>query len=360
LPAAELLLPYLRLIDESRFYSNGGALHQRLEERLAAHYGIRSEQLALAASGTTALIAALLAVTRGKQGDRRLVVCPSYSFAATAAAIEACGFTPYFADISADSWALDPARLARDRVLDRTAAILAVAPYGRAIDVSTWQRLSAERGIPVVIDAAAGFDTVDAGAVAAGDVLTVLSLHATKVFSTAEGGLVMGGDPHLIRRVVQGLNFGFAGGRQSLHQGINGKLSEYHAAVGLAELDGWAAKRQGFRASAEAYGRRAATHGLDTKILATTTRATPYALFQAVDADESLRVRSALAAANIESRFWYGYGLHLQPHFANCPMGELPVTRAVAPRLLGLPMAVDLSDADVGRIMAIVAQAQAN
>ncbi len=117
-------------------------------------------------------------------------------------------------------------------------AVMPVAAFGRPIDIAAWDRFRSSTGLPVVIDAAAGFDKA-----VSGETPTVVSLHATKVLGTGEGGFVISRDSALIRDIRSRSNFGFAGTREACSLAANAKLSEYHAAVGLAALDEWADAR---------------------------------------------------------------------------------------------------------------------
>src|SRR5262249_50699634 len=120
--------------------------------------------------------------------------------------------------------------------------------FGRPLDVSAWDSFRRQTGIPVVIDAAAGFDSL-----VPGDTPAVVSLHATKALGTGEGGFVISKDPSLIRAVQTRSNFGFYGQREALCAATNAKFSEYHAAVGHAALDEWAQTRAEWMAVARAY-----------------------------------------------------------------------------------------------------------
>src|SRR5947207_10784452 len=192
LPCAERLAPYLQQIDESRLYSNFGPLAVGLEQRLAAHFGIAGAAVTTVANATLGLTLALTA-----QGARPGTLCaiPAWTFIASAHAAMMAGLVPYFIDVDVASWALDA-----DRIGDALAgapgpvgAVMPVAPFGARIDIAAWDRFRAHSGIPVVIDAAAGFDTL-----VPGEVPAVVSLHATKVIGTGEGGFVISKDATLI------------------------------------------------------------------------------------------------------------------------------------------------------------------
>ncbi|PWJ20213.1 DegT/DnrJ/EryC1/StrS family aminotransferase [Jannaschia seohaensis] len=351
LPAAERLLPYHKHIDSARFYSNYGPLNDLLQQRLATHFGRRGDQLALANSGTSALYALLLAAAGPARAEKPVCVCPAFTFAATAAAAELCGYTPFLADIDAETWALDHERVMALGDLERVGAVITVAPFGRPPLFEAWQDFTRTTGIPLIIDAAASFDVLGEAAADHGDLPIAVSLHATKTFSTAEGGLMFCDDPAVVKRAVAALNFGFNDAREALGPGLNGKLSEYHCALGLAELDGWPDKRLGFLQVAGYYEASAEIAGLSDRIYVGREHANPYALFRAQSEDQAQEIVAALRRERIESRLWWGRGLHHQQHFRDCTAEPLPVTDDLAPRLLGLPFAVDLAPEDVERVI---------
>lgn len=355
LPPAQALLPYLQRVDDARYYTNHGALSVELSGRLSQLYGVDSSQLLLASTGTSAIIGALLACAGRPRAGRMLCVCPSFTFVATAVAAVACGYEPFIADIDTETWALNPVTLAQLPEIERVGAVIAVAPCGRTPDLDAWQRFATSTGIPVVVDAAACFDTLDRAQLARSDVPVAVSLHATKTFSTAEGGLILCRDASIIERATRALNFGFYDSRESIGPSINGKMSEYHAAIGLAELDGWQDKRAGFLKTSELYRAAAKAHGVGDRIISDCRNATPYAFHLAGSAGEALKLEETLRRQSIDTRRWYGGGLHRQPAFERCARTDLPYTDDLAARLTGLPFAVDLGAEPISRIAAVAA-----
>jgi dTDP-4-amino-4,6-dideoxygalactose transaminase len=254
LPRAEALMPYLRRIDESRVYTNFGPLVLELEVRLHRHFGLANGNLVSASSGTAGLIGAILA-SAGRAGHNRpYALMPSFTFVATAVAAELCGYRPCFGDVDARTWILDPDALLQHPQLDQVGVIIPVATFGRPVPQAAWESFSERTGIPVIIDGAASIEAVSKDpARHLGSLPVVMSFHATKSFATGEGGCVITTDTELTARAFQALNFGFYGTRDSRGASTNGKMSEYHAAVGLAELDGWEGKLNAYRAVADMY-----------------------------------------------------------------------------------------------------------
>lgn len=223
------LQPYLDQIWRSRVLTNGGPLHEQLEHALADHLGV--DHLSLFNNGTIALMAAVKALDlRGE------VITSPFSFVATAHALAWNGLTPVFADIEENGFNLDP-ETTKNAITDATTGILPVHCYGRPCDVKAFARLGREAGLKVLYDAAHAFDvrSGESSILEHGD-LSILSFHATKVFTTIEGGAVVCQDAAMKKRVDLLRNFGFLGETQVADIGINGKMSELHAAFGLVHL----------------------------------------------------------------------------------------------------------------------------
>jgi dTDP-4-amino-4,6-dideoxygalactose transaminase len=360
LPGAKRLLPYLKRIDGNRWYANRGELVVELERRLSLLFGGRSENVVSASSGTSAIEAAILASAGRATPQRPFALVPAYTFVATAVAVERCGYLPYLVDIGAESWMASPAGLLDHRILPRTGVVVPVAPYGRAISQAAWQQFMHRTGIPIVIDAAAAFEAVlaDPGGIT-GAVPIALSFHATKPFSTGEGGAVVWSDTEGLARVVSCLNFGFRDSRDSTGPGTNGKMSEYHAAVGLAALDEWDAKAAANRAVARAYRKAAAAQRIGDRIIAAPDIASNYVLLRAATAAQAAKVVRDLSTHGIEHRLWYGLGLHRQTYFASAAADPLPVTDDLAPRLVALPAFEDLAAEAIDQITGHAARALA-
>jgi dTDP-4-amino-4,6-dideoxygalactose transaminase len=356
LPKAEQLLPYLRRIDATRIYSNYGPLVLELEGRLARALSLPPGSVATAGTGTAGLMGAMLALAGEARPERPLALMPSYTFVATAVAAQRCGYQPWLADVDDGDWMLHPQALLAHPQLARIGLVVPVASYGRPVPHAPWQEFSERTGIPVVIDAAASFEAVSAEpARYFGPLPVVLSLHATKSLATGEGGCVASTDLELMTRVVRALNFGFQFSRDSLAPSFNGKLSEYHAAVGLAELDAWQAKQQAFASVVASYRRQADALGIADRLVTAPSISSCYVLLRCADTAQSARVQASLRAHGVEFRLWYGQGVHAQTWFADSARDPLPVTEALAPCLLGLPMAADLGDGDIGRVLRAVA-----
>jgi dTDP-4-amino-4,6-dideoxygalactose transaminase len=344
LPVTERITPYMRRIDGTRIYSNFGPLVQLLESRLAAVFGVPEGGVATVANATLGLALSLVS-HQLKPGS--MCAIPAWTFAATPHAVTQAGLVPYFVDVDPVTWALDPDTLEEEivRAPGKVSAVMPVAPFGRPIDIAAWDRFRKRTGLAVVIDAAAGFDSL-----AAGRVPSVISLHATKVLGVGEGGCVVSHDLDLIKDLRTRSNFGFYSSRESRVSATNAKLSEYHAAIGLAALDEWDAARAEWMAVAQTYG--SVFSGLNRVQLQSGFGATWIASTCIVDiADAGAnRVEQALSAANIQTRRWWGNGAHDHPATRHMARTSLPVTESLAQSTIGLPFYRDLDPSAIRRI----------
>jgi dTDP-4-amino-4,6-dideoxygalactose transaminase len=349
LPIVERLLPYLRRIDETRWYTNSGPLVGEFEERLAAHFSVPPSAVAAQANGTLALTVGLRALD-AVLGSRCLV--PSWTFAASAAAVLAAGLVPYFVDVDRTSWALDPnSVLSQAGAAGNIGVVMVVSPFGVPIDRTAWDRFNEATGIAVLIDAAAGFDAIATGsAMRPGHTPIMVSLHATKSFGIGEGGLLISTDSEFMLRVRRLANFGFEPDRRIAFPGINGKLSEYAAAVGLAALDEWPQTRRQWSNRTAAYAHRlrnvpgiALTPGYGQGWVSS------YCNVEVQSG--AMGMADQLARSGIETRHWWGPGCHAQPAYRDFARAALPVTEMLADTVLGLPSSVDISDAEIDRVV---------
>src|SRR5262249_25159808 len=150
----------------------------------------------------------------------------------------------------------DPEWLVHHPLINKIGLVVPVAPFGRPVPHEPWHAFRRKTSIPVIIDGAASFDTIArAPDRYISDIPVALSFHATKSFATGEGGAVATTDAEVVARATQALNFGFYGTRDSQLASTNGKMSEYHAAVGLAELDGWEEKQSALSTVINCYRR---------------------------------------------------------------------------------------------------------
>ena len=350
LPTSAALLPYLARIDKARWYSNHGILSIELQQRLSERLG--GLHVALASSGTSAIAGAVLATAGRPSAGKGLCILPANTFIGSVAAVEQCGYEPYFVDVDPETWQLLPEQLEGHPVLQKAGLVLPVSPYGRCVPQTPWERFRDVHGIPVVIDGAAMFEAAMRDPEAhIGTVPVALSFHATKSFATGEGGAVVTSAEPVWRSAIQAMNFGFASDRLSKLPSINAKLSEFHAAVGLAELDGWDEKLNGYRRAAEYLGR---IGSISHQLLTAPDVASCYALHVASSPDEGRALRQRLSEAGIGCRQWYGAGAHAHPRTSGYGRDDLPVTERLVEVLSGLPIFPDLDEEDASKVEAAI------
>lgn len=241
LPPLQELVPFLEEIWANKILTNGGPFHQRLEKELCEYLGV--EHISLFTNGTIALVTALQALNI--KGE---VITTPYSFVATSHSLLWNGIKPVFVDIDPDTLNLDPSKI-EQAITSQTTAIMPVHCYGHPCDVEAIRKIADKYQLKVIYDAAHAFGVKDAGGsiLRHGD-LSVLSFHATKVFNTFEGGAIVSPDAETKLRIDQLKNFGFVDEVTVVEAGINGKMSELNAAIGLLQLkdvDGMIQKRKG-------------------------------------------------------------------------------------------------------------------
>ena len=360
LPPIEAIMAYFERSVDLAYFANGGPcaneLTLRIEERL-----MHRAHCVLVSSATTGLMAALRVVCGTPHSRRKLIACPSYTFTATAGAIVWAGFEPLFVDIEPDGYGLDPESL--DAALKvrrgRVAGILACSPFGTAPDGrlrAAWREIAAQYKAPLLIDSAPGFGALDEDGMPLGTQgdTEVFSFHATKPFAIGEGGAVTTPDPEIAARIGRIVNFGIEPStRMSREPGFNGKLSELHAATGLAVSDAYDAILGGRRTLATRVMHAAEPSGLRYQRNAV---GSTWQYFQALAPDPGTRERilAAASAAHVDARTLHDPPLHRQPAFKDADRGaSMVATDAIAARSISLPLANRLEDADVSRIGAV-------
>lgn len=231
LPDLKDMQGLLEEIWQTKILTNGGPMHQKLEQRLANYLGVPTAMLFN--NGTIALLAALKLFDLPAGSE---VVTTPLTFAATAHAICWNGLTPVFADVSPGTLTIDPDAV-RKAVTSKTSAILAVHVYGTVCDLKGLQSIADEYGLRLIYDAAHAFGTtVEEKSVGLFGDASVFSFHATKLFNTAEGGLITTGNPSDKEPLYYLRNFGIKNEEEVVSVGINGKLNEIQAAIGLLNL----------------------------------------------------------------------------------------------------------------------------
>ncbi len=348
------------LIDEvlhRRWLSNDGPMLKELEARVADWIGVK--HVFAVSNGTVAMEIAIRAL--GLTGE---VIVPSWTFVATVHALRWMGLTPVFADIDPETHNIDP-RDVRRRITSRTSGILAVHLWGRAAPVDELSAISEEFGLPVLYDAAHSFG-VSAGGRMVGNFgrAEVFSFHATKFFNTLEGGAIVTNDDDLAARIRLMRNFGFAGEDSVVSEGINGKMHEVSAAMGLVNFDHIdeiitrnKSNRDRYAAGVESL------QGISLLPLAAGEKSNyQYVVLEVsesapVSRDELLK---ALRDNNVLARRYFWPSVHrMEPYRTESPDAgrTLPNTEAVSERVVVLPTGTAVDAPEIDAIVEIMAQA---
>jgi dTDP-4-amino-4,6-dideoxygalactose transaminase len=240
LPPLDEFIPYLEQIWENCWLTNNGPMHKQLECELAKYLGV--QHLSVFSNGTLALISALQAL--GIKGE---VITTPFSFVATTHSLWWNGIKPVFVDVEPHTFNLDPAKI-EAAITPQTTAIMPVHVYGNPCDTAAIKRIAEKHHLKVIYDAAHAFGVTENGesVLNQGD-LSILSFHATKVYSTIEGGAIICHDEQMKHHIDNLKNFGFRGETVVEEPGINAKLNEVQAAYGLIQLkyvDGFIERRK--------------------------------------------------------------------------------------------------------------------
>ena len=343
LPPMEEYMRELAPVWESRWLTNNGAIHQKFEAELRSY--LDCPNVTLYTNGHLALEGVLEAMEL--HGE---VITTPFTFASTVHAIARKGLKPIFCDVEDTFYTLDPEKL-EVLITDRTSAIVPVHVYGSLCDHEAIQKIADRHGLKVIYDAAHAFGVP--GAANLGDA-SMFSFHATKVFHSVEGGCVTCADPELKQRMERLKNFGLAG--EAIPDiGGNGKMSEFHAAMGLCNLRYVNQCIEARKAAVMRY--RENLSGLPGLKLCPEQPGVQsnYAYFPVVFTGDYTRDQAAedLLRAGIAARKYFS------PLLNDCAAygfrgDETPVAKAVSERVLTLPLYPELPLEEVDRICGIL------
>lgn len=352
----------LREIEDRGIYSNGGPVVRGFESDMRDKlFGGQGDCLAVG-NATLGLMLAIRHAAGPRAGRGAYALMPSFTFAATAHAAEWAGLTPLLCDIDPTDWSAAAAaeEAAFERYGKQIAVVVPYATFGASIDLARYRRYAEERGVGIVVDAAASLGAIDAEgkAFGAGEPFAVVySMHATKVFATAEGGVIHSGDASLVEALRRMTNFGFAGGRSAEGPGFNAKLPEVLgvlAAEKLKEIDRIADHRAALDAAYRRHlGGFAEENGFEFQAQTGRRQALQCqsVLLPRAFAGHRAAIIASLAEQGIGAAQYFSPHLGEQPWFrANAVIDALPVCDDIAARILSLPITDVMSEADVERV----------
>ena len=241
MPPIEEYIDEIRDIWRTKWLTNMGCKHERLEVELADFLDVSSEQIALLTNGHLALECMFECLRLGElknvNGElKNEVITTPFTFSSTTHALVRRGLKPVFCDISEDDFNIDVTKI-EALITDRTCAIVPVHVYGNICEVETIAEIAMRNNLKVVYDAAHAFGVTKDGVSCSkfGDA-SMFSFHATKVFNTIEGGALCFQDSSLKRKINQWKNFGITGPETVEYVGGNAKMNEFAAAMGICNL----------------------------------------------------------------------------------------------------------------------------
>jgi dTDP-4-amino-4,6-dideoxygalactose transaminase len=350
----EEFLRYVNEIFDRRWLSNNGPLVQEFESRMADFLGVK--HCVAMCNGTIALEIAIRALEM--KGE---VIMPSYTFIATAHALQWQEITPVFADIDPNTHNIDTDAVRR-MITPRTTGIIGVHLWGRSAPIEALQAIADEYGLKLMFDAAHAFGCSHKGQMLGSfGECEVFSFHATKFFNTFEGGAVVTNNDDLARKMRLMKNFGFSGYDNVIYPGTNGKMTEIAAAMGLVNFDAIDEFVEVNRRNHMQYSKRLN----DIKGLSVIDyndrehNNYQYVVIEVLDSfpverDEIVR---ALQAENVLARRYFWPGCHnMLPYRALYPHAGLmlPNTKIVADRVIVLPTGISLPDNAIDTVASVL------
>lgn len=351
LPPVEKYQSIVQQIWERQWLTNNGPLVNELELKLKKHLGL--EHLLYLSNGTIALQIAIKALNL--KGE---VITTPFSYVATTSSIVWEGCIPVFVDIDEASLNINPQKI-EDAITEKTTAILATHVYGNPCDIEEITSIARKHNLRVIYDAAHCFGSTYKGksVLSYGDISTC-SFHATKIYHTIEGGGVFTTDPELLKKMAYHRNFGHETSESFGDLGINGKNSEFHAAMGIINLE----------YMDEILRRRAAQRAQYAKNLSDLDHRVPVIIKEAVSNFAYLPIifrseEALIKSVEMLNNNWIYPRRYFYPSLDTLPYvkeADVPVAKSVASRVLCLPLFHNLSDEEIDYICRLLLRAQNN
>ena len=354
----EALLARINEMLDRRWLSNDGPLVQEFEKRISDFLGVK--HVVAMCNATVALEIASRALNL--HGE---VIVPSYTFIATAHALQWQEITPVFCDIDPSTHNIDPAQIER-LITPRTTGIIGVHVWGRGCHTTAIEEIAARRNLKVMYDASHGFACSKGGRMLGNfGECEVFSFHATKFLNCFEGGAVVTNNDDLAEKMRLMRNFGFQGFDNVIYLGVNGKMSEVHAAMGLTNLEAVVEIISINRRNYEAYRAGLADVPGISVIDYDPAEHNNYQ-YVVIEVDSKVCPRNrdeiveALHAENIIARKYFWPGCHkMEPYRSLQPNADLllPETERIAARVIVLPTGQTVEEETVARVCEVICKA---
>ena len=328
--------------------THNGPLVQELEQKFCEK--LKVDNFVTVANGTIAIQMAIKALEL--KGE---IITTPFTWVATVSAIKWEGCTPVFCDIEAETLNIDTSKI-EALITDKTVAIMPVHVFGAACDVEEIDRIAKKHGLKVIYDAAHAIGTTINGksVLEYGDA-SATSLHATKLINTAEGGACITADSNLYEKLKRIRFFGHNDAKDIVEDGFNGKMTEVHAALGLANMKYYDEVLADRKTKYLFYKQKlSAVPGLKFQKVKWGEKNYSYfpVIFQSED--QLLKVEKALNAANIFPRRYFYPSVNTYTEIL--PYQQMPVSEDVSRRILCLPLYWTLDSEVIDEVIAIVKQ----
>jgi dTDP-4-amino-4,6-dideoxygalactose transaminase len=329
MPDKEKYKSYVDKIYESGWLTNNGPLVQELERRLEEYLGVKN--LLCVSNGTSAIqLAYRLLELEGE------VITTPFSFVSTTSAIAAEKLTPVFADIDPETYNIDPENI-EDAITEKTSAIAPCHVFGNACEIDKIDAIAKKHNLKVIYDASHAFDVKykDKHILNFGDI-SAISFHATKIFHTIEGGAVVINDDELYEKAKIVRSYGVDGPDSVGMLGINAKMNEFEAAMGLCMLDEQSTIHEQRKTSREFYVGQLKDYIQMQKKNEDATQSYTYFPIVFRSEEEMDKVRSALLEKEIAPRQYFYPSLDTVPYIEERRI--MTISRDIASRILVIPM----------------------
>jgi dTDP-4-amino-4,6-dideoxygalactose transaminase len=329
MPDKEKFKAYIDGIYESGWLTNNGPLVQKLEKRLEEYFGVKN--LLCISSGTNALQFAYRLLEM--EGE---VVTTPFSFVSTTSAIAAERLTPVYADIDSESYNIDPKNI-ESAITEKTCAIAPCHVFGNACEIEAIDQIAEKHNLKVIYDASHAFDVKykDKHILNYGD-MSVISFHATKIFHTVEGAAIVIKDDALYEKAKIVRDYGKDGPDSVALLGINGKINELEAAMGLCMLDEEDIIHNMRKKSHDFYTEQLKDYVQLQKKNEDATQSYTYFPVVFRSEDEMKKVRAALLEQEIAARQYFYPSLDTLPYVEHRKV--MSISRDIASRILVIPM----------------------
>lgn len=344
LPPLEEYVEYLQGIWDRGWLTNNGPLVQRLEAELSTT--LSGAQVQFMSNGTIALQVAIKALEL--KGE---IITTPFSYVATTTAILWEGCEPVFVDIEEQTFCIDASKI-EAAITPRTSAILATHVYGYPCDVRAIEAIARRHNLKVIYDGAHAFGvTIEGRSLLSYGDITTCSFHATKLFHTSEGGAIVTTNEELAKKIWLFKSFGHIGD-EYFSLGVNGKNSEFHAAMGLCNLPRVPEFIEARRQIAELYHAGLFEIPLQYPVIPPNVKYN-YSYFPVIFSSEEQmhKVKDVLAAHDINTRRYFFPSLNKLPYHTGA---ECPISEDISSRVLCLPFYQQLEHSQVNKITELI------